>query len=166
MPLRIAAKLPRSERGYFKEQIEPLVDGKQIQIIGEVNERTKENFLANASALLFPIDWPEPFGLVMIEAMACGTPVIAFRRGSVPEVIDHGVTGFIVDDEEQAMQAIKHVPELDRTRVRTGFERRFTSRRMAEDYVRHYQLLLEKSPISAGPLVVENDARDNAMARL
>jgi glycosyltransferase involved in cell wall biosynthesis len=166
MPLRIAAKLPRAERGYFKEQIEPLVDGKQIQIIGEVNERTKQNFLANASALLFPIDWPEPFGLVMIEAMACGTPVIAFRRGSVPEVIDHGVTGFIVDDEEQAMQAIKHVPELDRKRVRTGFERRFTSRRMAEDYVRHYQLLLEKSPISVGTLVVESDARDNVMARL
>ncbi len=166
MPLRIAAKLPRAERGYFKEQIEPLVDGKQIQIIGEVNERTKHSFLANASALLFPIDWPEPFGLVMIEAMACGTPVIAFRRGSVPEVIDHGVTGFIVDDEEQAMQAIKHVPELDRKRVRSGFERRFTSRRMAEDCVRHYQLLLEKSPISAGPLAVENDARDNAMARL
>jgi glycosyltransferase involved in cell wall biosynthesis len=127
---------------------------------------TKQSFLANASALLFPIDWPEPFGLVMIDAMACGTPVIVFRRGSVAEVIDHGVTGFIVDDDEQAMQAIKHVPERDRQRVRSGFERRFISRRMAEDYVRHYQLLLEKSPISMGPLAVENDARDNAMARL
>ena len=145
MPLRVAAKLPRSERGYFKEQIEPLIDGKQIQTIGEVNERTKENFLASASALLFPIDWPEPFGLVMIEAMACGTPVIAFRRGSVPEVVEHGVTGFIVDDEDEALQAIKQLPELDRSRVREGFERRFTARRMAEDYVRHYRLLLENS---------------------
>jgi glycosyltransferase involved in cell wall biosynthesis len=145
MPLRIAAKVPRAERGYFKEQIEPLIDGKQIQTIGEVNERTKENFLANASALLFPIDWPEPFGLVMIEAMACGTPVIAFHRGSVPEVVEHGVTGFIVEDEDEALQAIERLPELDRSRVRAGFETRFTSRRMAEDYLRYYRLLLENS---------------------
>jgi glycosyltransferase involved in cell wall biosynthesis len=143
MPLRIAAKVPRAERGYFKEQVEPLIDGKEIQIVGEVNERTKQDFLANASALLFPIDWPEPFGLVMIEAMACGTPVIAFRRGSVPEVVDHGVTGFIVDDEQEGLQAINRLPELDRSRVRAGFERRFTAQRMAEDYVRHYHLLLE-----------------------
>jgi glycosyltransferase involved in cell wall biosynthesis len=149
MPLRIAAKLPRAERGYFKEQIEPLVDGKQIELVGEVNDRTKESFLANAAALLFPIDWPEPFGLVMIEAMACGTPVIAFRRGSVPEVVEHEVTGFIVDDEEQTLQAIKHMPGLDRKRVRDGFERRFTARRMAEHYVRHYQLLLENASMSA-----------------
>jgi glycosyltransferase involved in cell wall biosynthesis len=94
---------------------------------------------------LFPIDWPEPFGLVMIEAMACATPVIAFRRGSVSEVVEHGVTGFIVDDEDEALQAIKHLPELDRKRVREGFDRRFTARRMAEDYVRHYRLLLENS---------------------
>jgi glycosyltransferase involved in cell wall biosynthesis len=143
MPLRIAAKLPRAERGYFKEQVEPLIDGNEIQTVGEVNERNKQNFLANASGLLFPIDWPEPFGLVMIEAMACGTPVIAFRRGSVPEVLEHGVTGFIVEDEEEALQAIKRLPELDRSRVRAGFERRFTARRMAEDYVRHYHMLLE-----------------------
>ena len=141
MPLRIAAKLPRAERGYFKEQLKPLIDGDQIQIIGEVNDRTKESFLTNAAALLFPIDWPEPFGLVMIEAMACGTPVIALRRGSVPEVIEDGVTGFIVDSEDEALQAIKRLPELDRHKVRAGFERRFTARRMAEDYVRHYQLL-------------------------
>jgi glycosyltransferase involved in cell wall biosynthesis len=152
MPLRIAAKLPRSERGYFKEQIEPLIDGKQIQAVGEVNERTKANFLASASALLFPIDWPEPFGLVMIEAMACGTPVIAFRRGSVPEVVEHGVTGFIVDDEEEALQAIKYLPDLDRSRVRAGFERRFTARRMAEEYVRHYRLLLQNSSCDVLPL--------------
>ena len=142
MPLRIAAKVPRAERGYFKERIEPLVDGKQIQLTGEVNERTKESFLANATALLFPIDWPEPFGLVMIEAMACGTPVIAFRRGSVPEVIEDGVTGFIVDNDVQALEAIERIGELDRKRVRAAFERRFTARRMAEDYLRHYEMLV------------------------
>ena len=102
----------------------------------------------------------------MIEAMACGTPVIAFRRGSVPEVVEHGVTGFIVDDEDEALQAIKQLPELDRKRVRAGFERRFTSRRMAEDYARHYQLLLEKSPISADLLAVKSGARDSARAKL
>ncbi len=99
MPLRIAAKLPRGERRYFKERLEPQIDGTQIRLIGEVNDEAKQPFLAGAAALLFPIDWPEPFGLVMIEAMACGTPVIAFRSGSVPEVIDEGVTGFVVDDE-------------------------------------------------------------------
>jgi glycosyltransferase involved in cell wall biosynthesis len=146
LPLRIAAKIPRGERGYFKEQLEPLIDGQQIKLSGEVNDRTKEAFLREATALLFPIDWPEPFGLVMIEAMACGTPVIAFRRGSVPEVIEDGVTGFIVDSEEEALQAIKRLPELDRRRVRAAFERRFTSRRMAEDYLRLYQALSNIRP--------------------
>jgi glycosyltransferase involved in cell wall biosynthesis len=148
-PLRIAAKLPRTERDYFEERLEPLIDGKQVQIVGEVNERSKEIFLANAAALLFPIDWPEPFGLVMIEAMACGTPVIAFRRGSVPEVIEQGVTGFIVNDEGEALQAIKRLPEIDRRLVRDGFERRFTARRMAEDYIRHYQRLIREWAKSA-----------------
>jgi glycosyltransferase involved in cell wall biosynthesis len=149
MPLRIAAKLPRAERGYFKEKIEPLIDGKQIQIVGEVGEREKEDFLAHATALLFPIDWPEPFGLVMIEAMACGTPVIAFRRGSVPEVIEHGVSGFVVQDEEEALRALERVPELDRNKVRAAFERRFSARRMAEDYVRHYRLLVGRAARAA-----------------
>jgi glycosyltransferase involved in cell wall biosynthesis len=143
LPLRIAAKLPRSEQRYFKERIEPLIDGDQIRIVGEVNERTKEGFLANAAALLFPIDWPEPFGLVMIEAMACGTPVIAFRQGSVPEVIDEGQTGFVVQDEAEALRAIERLPRLDRAGVRNGFEGRFSSRRMAEDYVRCYQSLMK-----------------------
>lgn len=145
MPLRIAAKLPRAERRYFKDRIEPLIDGKQIQIVGEVDDRTKQDFLANAACLLFPIDWPEPFGLVMIEAMACGTPVIAFRRGSVSEVIDDGVTGFIVDDEPAALRALQRLPELDRRRVREGFERRFSARQMAKNYVRCYEALLEST---------------------
>ena len=136
------------------------MDGDRIQLTGEVNERTKESFLAGAAALVFPIDWPEPFGLVMIEAMACGTPVIAFRRGSVPEVVEHGVTGFIVDDEDGARRAIERLPELDRRRIRAAFERRFTARRMAEDYVRHYQMLAVKPARQAGrelPVVEEAD---------
>lgn len=146
MPLRIAAKIPRGNRGYFKEQLEPLVDGDQIRLVGEVDDRGKQEFLAGARALLFPIDWPEPFGLVMIEAMACGTPVIAFRHGSVPEVLEDGVTGFVVETEEEAVQAVKRLPDLDRHKVRQAFERRFTARRMAEDYVQHYQTLCGSSP--------------------
>jgi glycosyltransferase involved in cell wall biosynthesis len=144
MPLRIAAKIPRAKRGYFKDQLEPLIDGEQIRVSGEVDDRTKEAFLANAFALLFPIDWPEPFGLVMIEAMACGTPVIAFNRGSVPEVIEDGVTGFIVEDKDQAIAALKRVGQLDRRKIRQTFETRFTARRMARDYVRHYACLTER----------------------
>jgi glycosyltransferase involved in cell wall biosynthesis len=141
MPLRIAAKLPHSERRYFEERVLPLIESDGIQFIGEINGRNKERFLAEAAALLFPIKWPEPFGLVMIEAMACGTPVIAFRRGSVPEVIEEGVTGFIVENEKEARRAIRRLPELDRRGVRSGFEQRFSARRMAEDYVRYYRML-------------------------
>jgi glycosyltransferase involved in cell wall biosynthesis len=138
-PLHIAAKLPRGERAYFNETLEPQIDGSQIRLIGEVNDQAKARFLAGAAALLFPIDWPEPFGLVMIEAMACGTPVIAFRSGSVPEVVDHGVTGFIVDDEDEAVDALKRLGELDRRKVRARFEQRFSAARMAQDYVDHYK---------------------------
>jgi len=142
MPLRIAAKVPRSESGYFNDRLQPLIDGKQIQLAGEVNDTAKEKFLAGAAALLFPIDWPEPFGLVMTEAMACDTPVIAFRSGSVPEVIDEGLTGFIVEGEREAVHAIKRVGELDRSKVRERFEQRFTATRMAEEYLRHYQQIV------------------------
>jgi glycosyltransferase involved in cell wall biosynthesis len=142
LPLRMAAKIPRSETRYYKECLRPLIDGQQIQLVGELKDAGKGDLLRGASALLFPIDWPEPFGLVMIEAMACGTPVIAFRRGSVPEVVDDGITGFIVDNEDEAIAAIKRVGELDRQRVRATFERRFTAKRMAEDYLRHYESLL------------------------
>jgi glycosyltransferase involved in cell wall biosynthesis len=141
MPLRIAAKVPRGERNYFKEKLEPLIDGEQVQLTGEVGDETKRQFLAGAAALLFPIDWPEPFGLVMIEAMACGTPVIAFSSGSVPEVIDDGITGFVVRSEAEAVEAIGRVSELDRRRVRSHFEKRFTTRRMAQEYLRHYEAL-------------------------
>jgi len=151
MPLHIAAKIPRGERRYFKEKLEPLIDGERIRLKGEVDDRGKQPFLANAAALLFPIDWPEPFGLVMIEAMACGTPVIAFRCGSVPEVIDDGVTGFIVDDEAGAVEAIARLGDLDRRRVRARFEERFTSRRMAEEYVRHYTELTSTWRLQAEP---------------
>src|SRR3954464_5632427 len=139
MPLRIAAKVPRGERGYFKEKLEPQINGDQVRLTGEVNDETKRQFLANAAALLFPIDWPEPFGLVMIEAMACGTPVIAFSSGSVPEVIDDGITGFVVRSEAEAVEAIGRVSELDRRRVRSHFEKRFTTRRMAQEYLHHYE---------------------------
>src|SRR5437764_10888202 len=141
MPLRIAAKVPRGERAYFKQRLEPQIDGAQVQLVGEVNDGAKQDFLANAAALLFPIDWPEPFGLVMIEAMACGTPVVAFRRGSVPEVIDHGVTGFVVDGEAEAVQAIRQLRELDRQQVRRRFEQRYTLKQMAKQYSQYYERL-------------------------
>ncbi|HLH95625.1 MAG TPA: glycosyltransferase family 4 protein [Xanthobacteraceae bacterium] len=141
MPLRIAAKVPRDEREYFKDRLEPMIDGGQVSLVGEVNDQAKEKLLAQAAALLFPIDWPEPFGLVMIEAMACGTPVIAFRRGSVPEVIDEGETGFIVDHEQAAVGAVRRLGEIDRRKVREVFERRFTAKRMASEYVKTYHAL-------------------------
>ena len=146
MPLHIAAKIPRGERGYFKDKLEPQIDGERVHLIGEVNDEAKERFLAGAAALLFPIDWPEPFGLVMIEAMACGTPVIAFRSGSVPEVVHDGVTGFIVDGEDEAVQAIRRLRELDRRKVRAHFEQRFTAQRMAREYVSHYESLMSAQP--------------------
>ncbi|HEX3341622.1 MAG TPA: glycosyltransferase family 4 protein [Pseudolabrys sp.] len=152
MPLRIAAKVPRDHRSYFKEHLEPLIDGQNIQLVGEVDDRRKQGFLDGAAALLFPIDWPEPFGLVMIEAMACGTPVIAFRAGSVPEVIDDGVTGFIVDSEEEAVRAVSLVQKLKRREIRRTFERRFTAHRMAEDYVQLYRRLTSKSVLTNKPL--------------
>src|SRR4029453_14605138 len=114
IPLRIAAKVPKGEHGYFKEQLEPKIDGREVQLTGEVNDQTKEEFLATAAAILFPIDWPEPFGLVMIEAMACGTPVIAYRHGSVPEVLEDGVTGWIVEGMEEAVQAVERISKLNR----------------------------------------------------
>jgi glycosyltransferase involved in cell wall biosynthesis len=122
VPLRLAAKVPRGDRKFYRERLEPLIDGSRIRLIGEVDEKNKARLIAGAAALIFPIDWPEPFGLVMIEAMACGTPVIAFKNGSVAEVIEEGVSGFIVEDEAAAVDALKRIGELDRRRVREAFE--------------------------------------------
>ncbi|RKP58399.1 glycosyltransferase family 4 protein [Pararobbsia silviterrae] len=142
MPLKIAAKVDKVDREYFERDIEPLLATADVEFVGEINESQKPAFLSGAAALLFPIDWCEPFGLVMIESMACGTPVIAFRRGSVPEVIDHGVTGFIVDDVDGAVQALGNLADLSRDEIRAQFERRFTSDVMARRYVDAYASLI------------------------
>jgi len=140
MPLRMAAKVDKADQAYWDEVIKPLVDAHpNVEFIGEINESEKAGFLGNAAALLFPIDWPEPFGLVMIEAMSCGTPVIAFRCGSVPEVIEHGTSGFIVDSIEEAVEAVRTLKVLDRAEVRRCFLERFTVERMAKDYLAIYR---------------------------
>ncbi len=144
IPLKMAAKIDRVDEDYFRDVIEPMIDGTSVELIGEINDAQKPEFLSGAVGLLVPIDWPEPFGLVMIESMACGTPVIAFNRGSVPEIIEHGMTGFIVEDEEQAIAAVGKLGRLSRSTIRQRFERRFTARRMAEDYVSLYHRLAVK----------------------
>jgi len=148
LPLRIAAKVDRADREYYEEQIKPLLALPGIEYIGEISDREKSEFLSGAIALLMPIDWPEPFGLVMIESMACGTPVIAYGSGSVPEVVEDGVTGFIVNDEVSAVDALTNrLPKLSRASVRKRFEERFTARRMASEYLEVYEsLLAEHTP--------------------
>jgi glycosyltransferase involved in cell wall biosynthesis len=145
VPLKIAAKVDRADKHYFEDVVQPLIDGTQVEFIGEIGPNRKSEFLGGASALLFPIDWPEPFGLVMIEAMACGTPVIAWNRGSVPEIIEEGVTGYIVESEEEALAAIARAPLLDRRRVRAAFEQRFAATTMAQQYLSAYKRLLGPS---------------------
>lgn len=146
LPLRVAAKVDRADREYFENVIEPLLDAPGVEYIGEIGDEEKSDFLGNARALLFPIDWPEPFGLVMIEAMACGTPVIAYRNGSVPEVVEHGATGFVVERREDAIAAVRSAVSLSRARCRETFERRFTVQRMARDYLHLYERLAEAMP--------------------
>ncbi|MGY4799919.1 glycosyltransferase family 4 protein [Teichococcus aerofrigidensis] len=143
--LKVAAKIDSADRAYYEREIAPLLGQGHVEFIGEISDCQKPDFLSGAHALLFPIDWPEPFGLVMIEAMACGTPVIAMRRGSVPEVMEDGLTGFIVENEDEAVAAVARIPSLDRGQVRARFEQRFTARRMAEDYVSVYEELIEAS---------------------
>jgi len=166
--LRIAAKIDDADRDYWEEVIAPLVarHGDIVEFIGEIGDRQKAEFLGNARALLFPIDWPEPFGLVMIEAMACGTPIIAFGCGSVPEVIDHGRSGFIVSRLDEAVDALARLDELPRAQVRACFEQRFTDERMARDYVALYRRLIDATFAQAGNVVRLHDHEAVAEARI
>lgn len=159
MPLKVAAKVDAADTMYFNQCIEPMLAGGGVEFIGEIDDARKSGFLGNAAALLFPIDWPEPFGLVMIEAMACGTPVVAWRNGSVPEVVEHGVTGFIVESEDEAIEAIGRLHELDRARIRREFERRFSATAMARAYVDLYHRLAATPATGA-------DGGDAGLARL
>ncbi|MEW5746400.1 MAG: glycosyltransferase family 4 protein [Nitrospirota bacterium] len=143
IPLKIAAKVGKADEAYYKEAIRPLLNHPLIEFLGEVGEREKQELLGNALAFLFPIDWPEPFGLAVIEALACGTPVIARRRGSIPEIVEDGLTGFIFDDIRGAVQAVRKAGSLNRIRVRSEFKRRFSARRMALDYLAAYERLME-----------------------
>ena len=157
IPLKIAAKVDRADEGYFREKIVPLIsDSPNVEFIGEINERQKSEFLGEASAVLFPIDWPEPFGLVMIEAMALGTPTIAFRCGSVPEVIENGVNGAIVSSEDEAVAALPSVLSLDRRKIRRRFEQRFTATRMAKDYLDLYHSLVSQTEAGSELRTVES----------
>jgi glycosyltransferase involved in cell wall biosynthesis len=162
MPLKIAAKVDKVDQEYFKTKIEPLLDGADVQFIGEIGEHQKSEFLGNAAALLFPIAWREPFGLVMIEAMACGTPVIAFNNGSVPEVLEDGVTGFIVQSEAQAADALRNIRALDRGRIRAEFDNRFTAHHMAQNYIKLYSRLVKSRPKS--PVIVAGSLMTQGLA--
>lgn len=150
--LRIAAKVDNADFAYWREEIRPLVRSSDVEFLGEIGEADKAAFLGEATALLFPIDWPEPFGIVMIEAMACGTPVIAWPRGAAPEVVEQGVTGFLVESLEAATAAVGAAARLDRAAVRAGFERRFRIERVAADYLRVYRQLSGAPPLGALPL--------------
>ncbi|MGY4297556.1 glycosyltransferase involved in cell wall biosynthesis [Bradyrhizobium sp. i1.4.4] len=146
IPLKIAAKVDRADQDYYDELIKPMIQNNPlVDFIGEIGDHEKSDFLSGALGLLLPIDWPEPFGLVMIEAMACGTPVVAFNRGSVPEIIDEGLTGFVVEDIISAAGVVKRLPQLDRAAIRKQFEKRFTARRMALDYLAAYRSLTESA---------------------
>lgn len=143
VPLKIAAKVDHADRIYYSAHVKPLLEHPLIEFVGEIGDETKSDFLGNARGLLFPIHWPEPFGLVMIEAMAYGTPVVAFRRGAVPEVIENGVSGFIVDTEDEAVEALSRLDQLERGAVRAEFEKRFSAEHMAKAYVGVYASLLQ-----------------------
>ena len=147
MEIKIAAKVDDTDREYFETVVEPMLKDPLTEYLGEIGDGEKGDFLGRARALLFPIDWPEPFGLVMIEAMACGTPIIAYANGSVPEVIEHGVTGFLVEDLDDAVRAVERIPTISRRRCREVFEERFSARRMAHDYVAVYERLVGTEPV-------------------
>jgi glycosyltransferase involved in cell wall biosynthesis len=164
MKIRIAAKVDGADRQYFEQHIRHLLDDPLVEFIGEIGEHEKSDFLGNASALLFPVNWPEPFGIVMIEAMACGTPVIAWPEGSVPEIIDPGVTGFLVRSMEEAVAALGETRRLDRFAIRRRFEQRFSAARMARDYVALYRKIARTTrPHIAVPQIQRS--ADRAVAR-
>lgn len=166
--LRIAAKIDPADELYFQGAIRPLLDHPLVEFVGEIGDAEKNDFIGQARALLFPVDWPEPFGLVMIESLACGTPVIAYERGSVPEVLQHGVTGYIVHNQQEAIQAASRVNQIDRRRCRDAFERRFTADKMASRYVQVYQALIDaRTPAQEEPNASDfrvSAARDEARA--
>ncbi len=143
IPIRIAAKVDKADKEYFDVEIKKLLNHPLIEMIGEVGDKEKQELLGGALGLLFPIDWPEPFGLAMVEAMACGTPVIAYKCGSVPEVVDEGITGFVVNSQEEAVEAVDKLPQLSRLECRRTFEKRFSVQRMTKDYLSIYKSLLE-----------------------
>jgi glycosyltransferase involved in cell wall biosynthesis len=150
IPLKIAAKVDKADQEYFDTEIKHLMENPLIEFVGEISEREKTSFIGNAKALLFPINWSEPFGMVMIEAMCCGTPVIAFKRGSVPEIIDDGVSGFVVTNVDEAVDAVGKINTLSRPGVKKKFEEKFTARRMAKDYLKIYESLAEHSTYTNG----------------
>jgi glycosyltransferase involved in cell wall biosynthesis len=152
MPLKVAAKIDQADRAYYEREIKHLLSAPNVEFVGEINEQQKGEFLGNAYAYLFPIDWPEPFGLTMIESMACGTPTIAFKRGSVPEVITNGVSGFVVDNMDEAVDASRQAATFDRAGCRAEFLKRFSASTMAREYVKLYEAIVAAK--SAAPEAV------------
>ena len=159
LPLRIAAKVDPADRTYFEAAVEPLLNHPLIEFVGEISDAEKNDFVGNAMALVCPYDWPEPFGLVLIEALACGTPVLAYRRGSIPEIIDHGVTGFVCETLDEMAEAVGQVSLIDRRRCRVAFDERFTADRMARDYVALYERILEDGAVQASMQKVSGGSR-------
>jgi len=159
LPLRIAAKVDPADRTYFEAAVEPLLNHPLIEFVGEISDAEKNDFVGNAMALVCPYDWPEPFGLVLIEALACGTPVLAYRRGSIPEIIDHGVTGFVCETLDEMVEAVGQVSLIDRRRCRAAFDERFTADRMARDYVALYERILEEGTVQAAMQKVSGGSR-------
>jgi glycosyltransferase involved in cell wall biosynthesis len=153
LPLRIAAKVDPADLQYFRSEIEPLLDHPLIEFIGEISDGEKDDFVGNALALVCPYDWPEPFGLVLIEALACGTPVLAYRRGSIPEVIEDGITGFVCENLSEMAAAVERLGGIDRRRCRASFEERFTADRMARDYVALYERIIEDRVALTAPKI-------------
>lgn len=159
LPLRIAAKVDPADQQYYRSEIEPLLDPPLVEFIGEISDAEKDDFIGNALALVCPYDWPEPFGLVLIEALACGTPVLAYRRGSIPEIIDDGITGFVCESLAEMAEAVERLPLIDRRRCRSAFEERFTADRMARDYVAMYDRMMEEGIVQTAPQIRTHGAK-------